>query len=123
MGNVLNALCHAGVTLALDDFGVAYSSLSRLADLPVRWIKVDRSFLRDVPTNDAAAALLQSILGLIDALGLSSIVEGVETEEHLRHLLDLGVTAAQGYYLAPPMPASEMEPLLAGRPASVLGRP
>jgi len=117
-GAVIDALCDAGVTLCLDDFGVAYSSLSRLADLPVGWIKVDRSFLREVPGSHAATSLLNSILGLVGALGLNLIVEGVETEAHVDHLVAQGCQRAQGYLLGAPMPASELEPLLRASPVS-----
>jgi EAL domain-containing protein (putative c-di-GMP-specific phosphodiesterase class I) len=104
----LRRLHEAGVTLALDDFGVAYSSLSRLRDLPTAWIKVDRSFLAGVPADPRATRVLDALLRLLEALGCRTIVEGVESHEQLVHLQARGCDAAQGYLLGVPAPASEL---------------
>jgi diguanylate cyclase (GGDEF)-like protein len=104
----LRRLHGAGLTLALDDFGVAYSSLSRLRDLPTEWIKVDRSFLVGVPHDTRATRVLDAILQLLDALGSRVIVEGVEDEQQLAHLRARGCTAGQGYLLGMPVPAAEL---------------
>jgi EAL domain-containing protein (putative c-di-GMP-specific phosphodiesterase class I) len=104
----LRRLHEAGVTLALDDFGVAYSSLSRLRDLPTAWIKVDRSFLAGVPADPRATRVLDALLRLLEALGCRTIVEGVESREQLVHLQARGCDAAQGYLLGVPAPASEL---------------
>ncbi|HZO37280.1 MAG TPA: EAL domain-containing protein [Solirubrobacteraceae bacterium] len=117
VASVLWMLRDAGLTLSLDGFGVAYSSLSQLAELPVQWIKVDGTFTRDVPEVTAATRLLHSIGGLIEALGLRAIVEGVETERQVVHMVQRGWLIGQGHYLAPPMPAAEVEPLLRASPA------
>ncbi|HVW19012.1 MAG TPA: EAL domain-containing protein [Solirubrobacteraceae bacterium] len=113
---VIEAMRNAGLDIALDDFGVAYSSLSRLAELSTRWVKVDRAFMHGVPESAPAVALLESVVGLLDALGMSVVVEGVEREEQLEHLRAIGVEAVQGYHLSPPMPASELDPLLCAQP-------
>jgi predicted signal transduction protein with EAL and GGDEF domain len=112
----LHRLHSSGVTLALDDFGVAYSSLSRLRDLPTDWIKVDRSFLAGVPGDPAAVRILDAILALLDALGSRVIVEGVETAAQVGHLLARGCETAQGYFLGRPMPAAQLEGLLLDSP-------
>jgi predicted signal transduction protein with EAL and GGDEF domain len=118
VGAAVQGLAEAGLTLALDDFGVAYSSLSRLRDVPAEWIKVDRSFLKGVPEDPAATAIFDAILHLLSALDTRTIVEGVETPDQVRHLLERGCDAAQGFHLGPPMPAAEIEPLLRASPDS-----
>ena len=112
----LHQLHAAGVDLALDDFGVAYSSLSRLRDLPAKWIKVDRSFLVGVPGDPAATRILDAILLLLEALESRVVVEGVETADQLAHLVARGCEAAQGYFLGCAVPADELEPLLRASP-------
>jgi EAL domain-containing protein (putative c-di-GMP-specific phosphodiesterase class I) len=110
---VLNGLRSAGFALAIDDFGAGYSSLWRLRELPVQVIKVDRAFLRDVPSDPQATAVLDAILALADACGHDVVAEGVEDAAQARHLLEAGCRLAQGYHFARPMPAEEVEPLLA----------
>jgi diguanylate cyclase (GGDEF)-like protein/PAS domain S-box-containing protein len=117
VASVLRTLREAGLTLALDGFGVAYSSLSQLAELPVQWIKVDSTFTHDVPGVSSATRLLHSIGGLIEALGLRAIVEGIENERQVAHMVQRGWLIGQGHYLAPPMAAADVEPLLRVSPA------
>jgi diguanylate cyclase (GGDEF)-like protein len=97
-----------GVTFALDDFGTGYSSLSYLKKLPLQWIKVDQSFVRDITIDDDDLPILQGILALAQAFDLEIIAEGVETERHGEKLLQLGYQLAQGYAIAKPMPAAAM---------------
>ena len=108
----------AGLTLALDDFGVAYSSLARLREVPTQWIKIDRTFLRGVPDRPDATRVLDAILQLLDALEVRVVVEGVETAEQVDHLHARGCEAAQGYYLCPPLPAKDIDELLRASPDS-----
>ena len=119
----LARLHEAGVTLALDDFGVAYSSLSRLRDLPAKWIKIDRSFLVGVPDDRAATRILEAIIQLLDALEVRLIVEGVETAEQDEHLRACGVEAAQGFYYGLPMPAAGLDAMLRASPEQILAVP
>jgi EAL domain-containing protein (putative c-di-GMP-specific phosphodiesterase class I) len=114
----LHRLHGAGLTLALDDFGVAYSSLSRLRDLPTDWIKIDKSFLSGVPHEPTATRVLDAILQLLDALESRVIVEGVETADQLDYLRSRGCETAQGFYLCPPKPAAELEDMLRASPDS-----
>ena len=117
----LHTLRAAGVSLAIDDFGVAYSSLSRLREVPAEWIKVDRSFLAGVPGNAGATRVLDAILALLAALGGRVIVEGVETIAQREHLLDRPCDALQGYLLGRPMPADRLEALLRSTPERPVG--
>jgi diguanylate cyclase (GGDEF)-like protein/PAS domain S-box-containing protein len=112
----VDRLVGAGVTLALDDFGVAYSSLSRLRDLPAKWIKVDRSFLAGVPGDRAATAVFEAIVQLVQALQLRAIVEGVESPGQASFLRRRGVEYAQGYFYGRPSPADELHQMLLAAP-------
>ena len=106
---VMEELHAAGVRLAIDDFGTGYSSLSRLRALPVDVLKIDRSFVADLPRG---LALLSAIVGLCRGSGLTAVAEGVETEEQLDVLRRLGCAQAQGYLLGRPAPAAEVPRML-----------
>ena len=114
---VLRELHHLGLRLALDDFGAGYSSLSRLREMPMDTLKIDRAFLREVPENGEAAAIVTAILSLARALGRFVVAEGVETEAQRRFLEQQECPLIQGFLLARPMPVDEVEELLAGAPA------
>jgi diguanylate cyclase (GGDEF)-like protein/PAS domain S-box-containing protein len=109
---VLRDLAAAGFKVAIDDFGAGYSSLSRLRDLPVQLLKIDRSFLRDVPGRPDATAVVVAILELAGALGMETVAEGVETPAQREFLIERGCTLAQGFLLGRPAPARDLEPLL-----------
>jgi diguanylate cyclase (GGDEF)-like protein len=111
----LRELKAVGVRLALDDFGAGYSSLSRLLELPVDLIKVDRTFLREVPERAEAVAVLTAITQLADASGCKVIVEGVETEAQRELLLELGCQTGQGFGLGRPAPPGPATALLLDR--------
>jgi len=119
----LDRLVAAGLTLALDDFGVAYSSLSRLRDLPARWIKVDRSFLAGVPGDANATQMFEAVFQLVQALGLSAIVEGVETPGQASFLRRRGVEYAQGFYYARPDRADALHEMLLAAPEQHIAAP
>jgi diguanylate cyclase (GGDEF)-like protein/PAS domain S-box-containing protein len=110
---VLRELHELGLRLALDDFGAGYSSLSRLREMPMDTLKIDRAFLRAVPENPEAAAIVTAILSLARALGRHVVAEGVETEEQRRFLEQQQCPLVQGFLLARPMPVDEVEGLLA----------
>lgn len=105
---VLKQLGECGVAVALDDFGVGYSALQRLVRLPLASLKIDRSFVIDMATNDRAAVAVYSAVELGHALDLTVVAEGVETEELMDRLRSLGVDLAQGFLIARPLPASEL---------------
>jgi len=114
----LEAIRALGVRLALDDFGADYSSLARLRESPVETVKLDRSFLAGVPEDPKAWRLLSAIAGLVHALGLRCVVEGIETPAQRAAVRELGVAFGQGYGLGRPVPAAELDALIAAaRPA------
>jgi EAL domain-containing protein (putative c-di-GMP-specific phosphodiesterase class I)/PAS domain-containing protein len=103
-----------GLRIALDDFGSGYSSLSRLRELPVSTLKIDRAFLREVPERPEAAAVVTAILRLARALGRTAVAEGVETEAQLAFLTREGCPLAQGFLLGAPAPPEALEALMRG---------
>jgi diguanylate cyclase (GGDEF)-like protein/PAS domain S-box-containing protein len=101
--------CRAlGVLFALDDFGTGYSSLTYLKRLPVRWLKIDQSFVRDMLDDPEYLSILTGVLSLALAFRREVIAEGVETAAHGAMLLQLGCDLAQGFGIARPMPAGEI---------------
>jgi EAL domain-containing protein (putative c-di-GMP-specific phosphodiesterase class I) len=102
--------CRAmGVTFALDDFGTGYSSLTYLKRLPVDLLKIDQSFVRDMLDDPDDLAILQGVVGLAAAFKREVIAEGVESVAHGTALLQLGCELAQGYGIARPMPADQLQ--------------
>jgi len=101
-----------GIRFSIDDFGTGYSSLSYLHRLQVDAIKLDRSFVQSIDTDDAARRLVQAMIGVAEGLGLSVIAEGVETEEQRQVLIDAGCPTMQGYLFSRPRPAAELEQYL-----------
>ena len=101
--HVLTTLRHAGVGLALDDFGVGYSSLNCLRQLPFDRIKIDRSFMSETRRDPDARAIVRAILSLARDLRLTVTAEGIETEDQLAFLRDNDCAEAQGYHIARPM--------------------
>ncbi|MCW2984300.1 MAG: hypothetical protein JWR63_1870 [Conexibacter sp.] len=110
---VLTELVAAGIEVAVDDFGAGYSSLSRLRTMPVQVLKIDKTFLQAVPGDPQATAIVTAIIELARALGMEAVAEGVENEEQRAFLVQRGCPLAQGYLLGRPVPAGEIEPLLA----------
>ncbi|MFP4207960.1 MAG: EAL domain-containing protein [Wenzhouxiangella sp.] len=104
VSQVIARCAELGVEVALDDFGTGYSSLTYLKRLPVRVLKMDQSFVRDMLHDPDDLAILDGVLNLARAFGLGAIAEGVSSLQHGRVLLQLGCEAAQGYAIARPMP-------------------
>jgi EAL domain-containing protein (putative c-di-GMP-specific phosphodiesterase class I) len=100
----MNAIRNLGAGLSLDDFGTGYSSLSRLAQLPIRELKIDRSFMRDFEHDPTARAIVTTVLRVGQSLHLSVVAEGVETEGQRKLLAELGCDVVQGFLYAPAMP-------------------
>lgn len=102
-----------GIDFALDDFGVGYSSLAYLKQLPVAELKIDRSFICDMSENPDDMRIIEAVVGLAIAFGRRIVAEGVETAEQMRLAALLGCAYAQGFHVATPMPAAEFEDWLA----------
>jgi diguanylate cyclase len=114
---ILEELAEMGVRLAIDDFGTGYSSLAYLKRLPITQIKIDRSFVIGMETDEDDATIVRSTIDLGRNLGLEVVAEGVESEPTWNVLRDLGCTFAQGYYLSRPVPPDELAAWLMGRAA------
>lgn len=108
----LHGLHALGVKLAVDDFGTGYSSLSTLHQFPINTLKIDKSFVDDVPNRKERLALLASIVDLGRSLGLQTVAEGVEGADQVSALQDLGCGQAQGYHFARPLTSHTLELLL-----------
>lgn len=110
---VLRQLQTMNIRVNLDDFGTGYSSLSYLKHLPLDYIKVDQSFVRQMFQDAHGTTMIEGVLSLVKALGHISIAEGVETEAHGAALLRMGCSIGQGYFIAKPMPAVALSAWLA----------
>jgi len=108
----LRAIKSLGVRLALDDFGTGYSSLSYLRSFPVDVVKIDKFFVDEIETDEGSSALVQAILRLGLGLTFEVVAEGIETQEQMRSLIDLGCRYGQGYYLAHPLSSPELAEFL-----------
>jgi diguanylate cyclase (GGDEF)-like protein len=106
---ILNQISDMGIRLSIDDFGTGYSSLSHLKKLPISKLKIDRSFVEDLPHNQDSAVIAKSIIALAHSLNLTVIAEGVETIEQKEFLLKNGCENIQGYLYSKPIPEHELE--------------
>lgn len=109
---ILCQLGELGVRISMDDFGTGYSSLGYLHSFPFDKIKIDRSFIRDLPANQNSAAIVRAICGLARSFGASTTAEGVETDDQLIQMRAEGCTDVQGYIFSKPLPASDIPALL-----------
>jgi EAL domain-containing protein (putative c-di-GMP-specific phosphodiesterase class I) len=108
-----------GIRLSIDDFGTGYSSLAYLRRLPIDEIKIDRSFVMQMTTDEDSATIVRSLIELGRNLGLDIVAEGVETQEVWEALSSHGCTSAQGYHLSRPIPAGELSAWLRERDSGV----
>lgn len=113
VSSLLNNLRSLGVHLSIDDFGTGYSSLNYLKRFPIGTLKIDKSFVRDIATDNGDAAIVTAIIALADSLQLNTVAEGVETEAQLRFLQERRCQTAQGYLTGKPMPSADIEHMLA----------
>lgn len=102
-----------GMKISLDDFGTGYSSLSYLKGLPIDTLKIDKSFIDTVISDENTQIITESIVYMVKKLGFETIAEGVETEEQFRYLNEIDCDNIQGFYLGKPMPSKDIENLLA----------
>ena len=118
MGNISSTLIllrqirALGVSLSIDDFGTGYSSLSYLKRLPLNTLKIDRSFIQDIPKSTTDMEIVQAIIGMAHTLHLQVITEGVETPQQLELLIKHGCDYVQGYLLSAAVPANEVSALI-----------
>jgi diguanylate cyclase len=110
----LKLLRSMGISIAIDDFGTGYSSLSYLRRLPIDKLKIDRSFIRDLPTSPTDESIVRAIVSLAHSVGLQVVAEGVETGEQLERIRALDCDQWQGYYCCQPQPAVELAERLIG---------
>jgi predicted signal transduction protein with EAL and GGDEF domain len=108
----LHGLRALGVRISLDDFGTGFSSINYLRRFPFDKLKIDRSFVRDVALDRTAQAIVRSLATLGDSLGMAVTAEGVETQEQLQAVRDMGCSEAQGYLISTPRPASDIAGIL-----------
>lgn len=106
---ILDNLNDKNIHLSIDDFGTGFSSLSYLKRFPLNTLKIDRSFMQDVPTDDDAKSIVKSIIALAHTLNLSVIAEGIESEEQLSILHENNCDFAQGFYYSKPLSADQFE--------------
>jgi diguanylate cyclase (GGDEF)-like protein/PAS domain S-box-containing protein len=108
----LESLAASGLRLAIDDFGTGYSSLSQLKKMPVKILKIDRSFVQDITVDPDDAEIVNAVITMAHRLGLKVIAEGVETRAQLDHLREQQCDFVQGFLFSRPLPAAELEALL-----------
>ena len=118
--DTLHVLKKMGVQIAVDDFGTGYSSLSYLTKFPIHTLKIDRSFIRDIPQNREDASLARAIIAMAHGLGLRTVAEGIETQQQLYFFRKAECDILQGYLFGKPMPAEEITELLERQAASTV---
>jgi EAL domain-containing protein (putative c-di-GMP-specific phosphodiesterase class I) len=106
---IMHRLKQAGIKLAIDDFGTGYSCLSYLRDIPGDYLKVDRSFVMELPGHNKAEAVIQAIVSLGKSLDYRIIAEGIETEAQADFLKGIGCDIAQGFLFARPLEAQALQ--------------
>jgi diguanylate cyclase (GGDEF)-like protein len=121
VGELMARLKRLGVRLAVDDFGTGNASLRHLARLPIDVIKVDRSFVDRIGIDRRQTAITASIISLGESLGMAVVAEGIESEDQVAQLLALGCDLGQGFHLARPQPAADLDAALAREPRAIPG--
>jgi EAL domain-containing protein (putative c-di-GMP-specific phosphodiesterase class I) len=116
---VLDAIQSRGIRLAIDDFGTGYSSMSLMKQFPIDTIKIDRSFVRDLPRDSEDQAIAQAIISMGKALGMTVVAEGVETAAQQAFLREHRCDEMQGYLFSRPVPPRELAKLLRSPPVLV----
>jgi EAL domain-containing protein (putative c-di-GMP-specific phosphodiesterase class I) len=111
--DILRRLHELGVQIALDDFGNAFASLSYLQSFAFDKIKIDRTFVRDIPGRADCVAIVEAVTSLAHNLQMDTVAEGIETREHFASVSGAGCDEAQGYFFSRPVPASQLSEVLA----------
>jgi EAL domain-containing protein (putative c-di-GMP-specific phosphodiesterase class I) len=118
---VMKNLNRLGARMAIDDFGTGHSSLAYLKQFPVDEVKVDRIFVQGVAESPVDSAIVRAVIDLANAMGISSVAEGVETKDQVAELRNLGCEVGQGFYFSQPLRAAEFDELLARHFAGTAG--
>ena len=118
---ILETLHRLGISIAIDDFGTGYSSLSHLKRLPIDTLKIDKSFITDIPHNEDAIVIVNTMIALAESLRLKVIAEGVESKAQKDFLLSHGCRNVQGYYYSKPLSSKEMRVVLLAQSKELLG--
>jgi EAL domain-containing protein (putative c-di-GMP-specific phosphodiesterase class I) len=116
---ILRQLRDFGVKIAMDDFGTGYSSLGYLRSFPFDRIKIDKSFVGDLPDVPDSVAIVRAVVGLGSSLGIRTTAEGVETKEQFASVKSEGCNEVQGYYFSPPQPADNVLRLLGNQRSNI----
>ncbi|WP_419875692.1 EAL domain-containing protein [Candidatus Pristimantibacillus sp. PTI5] len=103
-----------GIQISIDDFGTGYSSLNQLQPLPISDVKLDRSFIQGITSDDKKSSIVKAIIELVHSMNMKVVAEGVETAEESKFCTDLQCDELQGYLFSKPLPPQELE-LLLGR--------
>jgi EAL domain-containing protein (putative c-di-GMP-specific phosphodiesterase class I) len=114
LGQLVDDIHSQGLRLAIDDFGIGYSSLGRLSRLRPSMIKIDRSFVKDLPGDRDAGVLVETMITMAQKLGIQCLAEGIETEAQLKFLREIGCPLGQGYLYSRPLPLSRFNALITG---------
>jgi diguanylate cyclase (GGDEF)-like protein/PAS domain S-box-containing protein len=114
LGQLVDDIHSQGLRLAIDDFGIGYSSLGRLSRLRPSMIKIDRSFVNDLPGDRDAGVLVETMITMAQKLGIQCLAEGIETEAQLKFLREIGCPLGQGYLYSRPLPLSRFNALISG---------
>jgi EAL domain-containing protein (putative c-di-GMP-specific phosphodiesterase class I) len=109
ISHIMEEMRALGLKISIDDFGTGYSSLERLKHMPVRTLKIDRSFVHGIPGSERDSNIVTTVIQLARNFRMNSLAEGIETVEQWRFLKDLGCPYGQGYYFSRPVPAAEIE--------------
>ena len=118
VADILYRLKRQGIHVAIDDFGVGFSSLSYLQKLPLDRIKIDKTFVHN-SNEDSGRIIIETIVNMAHRLGMSVLAEGIELEEQVNYFKHLKVAEAQGFHFAKPMPAEKLAELLAKQSANI----
>ena len=119
--DLLGGLRDGGHPLAVDDFGTGYSSLARLVELPLSYVKIDRSFVSKLPHDLRSRQLVAAIVTIAKQLDITIIAEGIETSEQAEYLVDAGCELLQGFHLGAPAPAADLFPVQLTAPPAAAG--
>ena len=108
----MHTLREYGIRVSMDDFGTGYSSLSYLKGLPIDTLKIDKSFVDTLATDEAAKTITEAMVGMVKKLGLETVAEGVETDDQLAFLKSIDCDNIQGFLLGKPMPEEDLEKVI-----------